>query len=132
MEDIARLAKVSRATVSRALADSALVNLETKERIRAIAQAHDYRVNTSARNFRLGRAQTVAVLIPLAPSSRQHVSDLFFLDLLGSIADALVEANYDLLLSKPHRGDRSAGAPPRADGGLGDQEPRTPVLHRGQ
>lgn len=105
MADIARLAKVSEATVSRALSDSPLVSPDTKERIRKIAGAHDYRVNASARNFRLGRAQTIAVLIPLAPTSRQHVSDLFFLDLLGSIADRLVDADYDLLLSKPRDED---------------------------
>jgi DNA-binding LacI/PurR family transcriptional regulator len=105
MADIARLAKVSEATVSRALSDSPLVSAATKERIRKIARVHDYRVNASARNFRLRRAQTIAVLIPLSPKSRQHVSDLFFLDLLGSIADALVDADYDLLLSKPRDDD---------------------------
>lgn len=101
MADIARLAEVSESTVSRALRDSPLVNGRTKERIRAIARAHNYQVNESARNLRLGRVQTIAVLIPLPSASRQHISDPFFLDLLGSIADALVTSGYDLLLSRP-------------------------------
>ncbi|MEM9493783.1 MAG: LacI family DNA-binding transcriptional regulator, partial [Myxococcota bacterium] len=108
MADIARLAKVSESTVSRALRDSPLVNQRTKDRVRAIARQHNYQVDTSARNFRLGRTQTVAVLIPLSSKSQQSISDLFFLDLLGSIADALVEAGYDLLLSKPSGEDWNA------------------------
>ena len=53
MSDLARLAGVSKSTVSRALADSPLVNTETKARIKAIADAHNYRLNQAARNFRL-------------------------------------------------------------------------------
>ena len=107
MSDIARLAGVSESTVSRALRDSQLVNEQTKERIRAIARDHNYQVNESARNLRLGRVQTIAVLIPLPSSSRQHISDPFFLDLLGSIADAVVDFGYDLLLSRPFDADWS-------------------------
>ena len=47
--DIARLAKVSKSTVSRALNDSPLIKQETKERIRLIARQYDFRINAPAR-----------------------------------------------------------------------------------
>lgn len=100
MADIARLAGVSKSTVSRALSDSSLVNDATKARIREIASAHNYKIDEGARNFRLRRSHTIAVVLLLDPSVKQHVSDPFFLDLLGAIADALTDKGYELLLSR--------------------------------
>jgi DNA-binding LacI/PurR family transcriptional regulator len=48
MDDIARLANVSKPTVSRAFKDSPLVKPETKDRIMAIARRHGYAVNANA------------------------------------------------------------------------------------
>lgn len=45
MGDIARLANVSKPTVSRVLSGGAAVNPETRERVFAAAQAHGYSVN---------------------------------------------------------------------------------------
>lgn len=117
MRDIARLAKVSESTVSRALADSPLVAEATKARIRELAARHRYRVNASARNLRLRTSRTVAVVIPLDPETNQHISDPFFLDMLGCLADALIERDYDLLLSKTlEHGDSDYFGSGRADG----------------
>ncbi|MFZ5609231.1 MAG: LacI family DNA-binding transcriptional regulator [Pseudomonadota bacterium] len=105
MDDVARLAGVSKSTVSRALSDSPLVNEETKKRIRALAARHNYTIDERARNFRLRQTNTIAVVIHLTHDIDQHVSDPFFLDLLGHIADTLAERGYDLLLSKVVAGD---------------------------
>ena len=43
--ELAQLAGVSPGTVSRALADSHLIALKTRERIQAIAREHDFRPN---------------------------------------------------------------------------------------
>ena len=48
IEDIAKLAGVSKSTVSRALNDSPLIKPETKERIQAIALEHNFRINAPA------------------------------------------------------------------------------------
>lgn len=106
MDDIARLAGVSKSTVSRALSDSPLVNEKTKEKIRELALEHSYVVDQRARNFRLRQTGMVTVAIPVSGHDDQHISDPFFLDLLGHLADGLTERGYDLLLSKasPSRG----------------------------
>lgn len=98
--DLARLAGVSPGTVSRALADSQLISKKTRERIQAIARDHDFRPNVMARNLRIKRAGAIGVLIPLGHETGQHISDPFFMTLLGQLADALTERGYDLLLSR--------------------------------
>ena len=98
--DLARIAGVSAGTVSRALAGSTLLNKHTRERIQALAREHDFRPNIMARNLRAKRSGAIGVLIPLGHETAQHISDPFFMSLLGHLADALTERSHDLLLSR--------------------------------
>jgi DNA-binding LacI/PurR family transcriptional regulator len=100
MEDIARMAGVSASTVSRALNQSSLVNSETRERIQQLAHSLQYSVNIGASNLRMQRNRTVAVVLPFDAETRQHVSDPFFVSLMGSLADALTARGYDMLVSR--------------------------------
>ncbi len=100
MADIARMAGVSKSTVSRALSDSPLVNEATKSLVRDIAHAHNYRVNVAARNFRLKESLPVSLLIPEAEGVEWSISDPFFLEITAAIAEALDERGHTLLLSR--------------------------------
>ena len=105
MADIARLAGVSVSTVSRALNDSPLIPEETKERIRRIARTYNYELHVGARNLRLQRTQTIAAVIPFGETSDRQVSDPFYLEIIGAIANKLAEYDYDLLISRAHAAD---------------------------
>ncbi len=99
LQDLADLAGVSRATASRALNDNPVISIKTREKLQSLAKKHGYSINQKARDFRLQRTSVISVVFMLDIASEQHMSDPFFLDMLGGIADALAEHSYDLLLS---------------------------------
>ena len=99
LQDLADIAGVSRATVSRALNNSTLINAETRKRLQALASEHNYTVNKQARDFRLKQTRVISVVFMLDAHSEQHPSDPFFLEMLGGIADGLSLHDYDLLLA---------------------------------
>lgn len=99
MQDLADIAGVTRGTISRALNDSPRVKEKTKARIRELAKKHNYHVNVKARNFRLQKSGVIAVVFMLNIKSEQHMSDPFFLEMLGGIADCLAEHDLDLFLA---------------------------------
>ena len=99
MQELADLAGVSRATASRALNNNPVISEKTRKRLQALARKHGYSINQKARDFRLQRTSVIAVVFMLDIESEQHMSDPFFLDMLGGIADALAEHDYDLLLA---------------------------------
>jgi len=100
IKELADIAGVSTGTVSRALAGSHLISTKTRERIQALADEYGFRPNVMARNLRIQRTGAIGVLIPLGHETGQHVSDPFFISMLGLLADALTERGYDLLLSR--------------------------------
>ncbi|MEC5158896.1 DNA-binding LacI/PurR family transcriptional regulator [Janthinobacterium sp. CG_23.3] len=99
MEDLARLAGVSKITVSRALRDSPLVTLETREKVRRIANEQGYRLNVSARNLRMRRSYSVAVVVEMTPVKGRPMSDPYPLELLGGITQELTTAGYSVVLT---------------------------------
>lgn len=97
IEDIARLAKVSKSTVSRSLNDSPLVKKETKERIQAIAREHNFRLNAPARNLSMSQSHTIA-FVTHAYHKSFSMEDLFSMEIMGGITKGLHTLGYELLV----------------------------------
>lgn len=104
LADIAELAGVTPATVSRALSGHAQISPATRRKVMEIADNHGFRVNQAARNLRLGRTQSIGVVIPLGHESAQRVSDPFYTALIGHLMDGLAQRDHAMLLStvNPH------------------------------
>jgi len=100
MEDIARLAGVSKSTVSRALQDSDQVSQATKSRIRRLAYAHNYRMTSSAWEWREDRRPNVTVVLPTGRAQSEPFSSPFAMEMVGHIADQLMDRGYNTLLTK--------------------------------
>lgn len=105
--DLAQLAGVSAATVSRALAGKDVVSARTARRIRKLAEEHNFQPSALARNLRTSKAGAIGVVIPLGHERTQHISDPFFMTMIGCLADELTERGFDLILSRviPERND---------------------------
>ncbi|MEJ2298190.1 MAG: LacI family DNA-binding transcriptional regulator [Woeseiaceae bacterium] len=97
--DIAEIAGVSQATVSRALRNSPLVREETRERIQRIARELNYFVNRNAAGLRTQQSNTIALLMFDETEGESAQINPFFLSMLGYITRSAAGLGYDVLIS---------------------------------
>ncbi len=97
--DIADLAGVSQATVSRALRNSPLVREETRRRIQQIARDLNYFVNRNAAGLRTQQSHTIALLLFDETEGADAQINPFFLSMLGYITRSAASLGYDVLIS---------------------------------
>jgi DNA-binding LacI/PurR family transcriptional regulator len=100
MADIARLAGVSVSAVSRALRGNPQIGEETRKRIVELAASLNYTINSDAANLRRKQNRTVAIVMPYMGNLRQQLREPFFISLIASIADALTNRGFEILLSR--------------------------------
>jgi LacI family transcriptional regulator len=91
LSDVAQLAKVSPASVSRAFNDPELVSEEVRERVMRAAQVLNWVPNGAAKALASLRTRTIGVLIP----TLNHQN---FADLIESLQRELGKAQYTLVL----------------------------------
>ena len=92
LQDVARIAGVSTATVSRALSQPNMVSEATRKRVSEAAAVSGYRVNRVARNLRTQRAHSVLVLLP-------DLANPFFSTILEGISVNLSRKGYSMLIA---------------------------------
>jgi LacI family sucrose operon transcriptional repressor len=95
LEEFARLAKTSRTTVSLVLngkAEQYRISARTRDRVIALADELNYSPNTSARNLRLKKTQTIGLVIT-------DISNYFFARLAQSLEQICRENGYLLQIS---------------------------------
>ena len=100
IRDIARLAGVSRSTVSLALNDSPRINQETKKHVMAVIEEVGYRPNHAARNLASRTSRTILVILP---EMDRAFSDGYFSESLSGILDAAASHDYHLLVQSATR-----------------------------
>src|SRR5262245_32890607 len=93
IKDVAKLAGVSIATVSRTINNKDRVNEKTRERVRRAIKATGFSPNTLAQNFRRGRTNFIMVVLP-------SIGDPFFAGIVKGIQSIAHEKGYNVLLSE--------------------------------
>ena len=91
IDEVARLAGVSTATVSRALSGRGHVSDPTRARVESAAKSLGYVVSSSASSLASGRTRNIGVLVPF-------LDRWFFSTVLSGIASALMRRGYDITL----------------------------------
>src|SRR6185312_8358090 len=89
--DVARLAGVSTATVSRALNDTAPIAAPTRAAIEDAVAQLGYRPNPIARSLVTKSTQTIALLLP-------DITNPFYAELVSGIQQRAHEAGHTMLL----------------------------------
>lgn len=97
LEAIAKLAGVSRSTVSRVVNDDPKVHAATRERVCQLIKEHSFHPNTAARALVRRRSQIIGLVIPQTLTT--VFSDPYFPSLVQGIAAACEERGYYLMLS---------------------------------
>ncbi|MBE3596716.1 MAG: LacI family DNA-binding transcriptional regulator [Hydrogenibacillus sp.] len=96
-KDVAHLARVSEATVSRVFSDHPSVKPETKRRVLQAAQELGYAPHALARAVARKRSQNIGVVLPYLPD-RPLFSYDYVADILNGIALTVRNRGYDLVL----------------------------------
>ncbi|MAM62270.1 LacI family DNA-binding transcriptional regulator [Maritimibacter sp. UBA3975] len=112
IKDVASLAGVSTATVSRALSSPDTVGPATREKVMEAVKATGYRINAAARDLRQRRARSILILAP-------DLSNTFFGKIFAAIQEEASDVGLTVQISDSRIGrDRllSLGYDGRADG----------------
>ncbi len=96
MKDVARLAGVSTATISRALVSPDKVRAETRARVMAAIDRIGYTPNALARNLRQMRTSTVILLV-------REIVNPFYLEIFRGVESAARQRGYNVLMSNVER-----------------------------
>lgn len=103
--DVAEALGVSKTTVSRAISGKGRIGKETKERVLAYIEEHDYKPNAIAKGLAQSKTYNLCVVMP---GNYEVVDWDFFQACLFGIQEMAETAGYDILLSMCRQSDISS------------------------
>jgi DNA-binding LacI/PurR family transcriptional regulator len=92
IQDVARVARVSKGTVSKYLSNTPYVAEATRQRIEAAITELDYQPSAVAQGLSQGRSHTIGVIVA-------SLRNPFYPELITGVEDAIEQAGYTLLLA---------------------------------
>ncbi len=102
--DVARLAQVSTATVSKVLSNTPYVSAKTKERVLEAVRELHYAPSLAARGLTRTRTYVVGLVIPYDPDFL--FNDPYLLEVIRGVENAANDSDYNVLLSMAHKSDQ--------------------------
>ncbi len=103
MDDIAQELGLSKSTVSRALADSSRISVETKEKVRNCAKKHGFKPNLVAKALACKKTLNIAAVMPLEATALQM---MFFHECLSGIVSRAAKDGYSVLVCMTDKDDK--------------------------
>lgn len=91
MNDVARVAGVSNATVSRYINNQSCVTKKTGKKIEAAIKMLNYRPNRTARSLKTNRAMQIMMIVP-------DIKNLYYADMYKTIQKIAYKHNYSVIL----------------------------------
>ena len=118
INDVARMAGVSPATVSNVLTGRKPVSAKLVKKVEAAVKALDYRADPRASMLRSGDAKIVAVLVP-------DLDNPFFTSVVSAVEQCLGQDGYEVIVASSHGeevgGEIQAEGDPRMASGRTDR-----------
>ncbi|UCH14753.1 MAG: LacI family DNA-binding transcriptional regulator [Bacteroidales bacterium] len=93
IHDIAKILKISASTVSRALSDHPRISTDTKKKVKALAKKLGYQPNIVASNLRVGKTNTVGIVVP-------RINRNFFSNVIGGFEEVVSNAGYRMMITQ--------------------------------
>ncbi len=100
IEEIARMAGVSKTTVSRVINKKPDVNPQTRKKILDLITVHDFQPNVFAKAISLQKSYNISLLIPHAAD--YIFSNQFYVEVLRGVSTYVDQTGYFLLICYPH------------------------------
>lgn len=91
LKDVAEHAGVSASTVSRVIANKPFVNERTRQRVMDAVRLLDYKPNELAKSLKLGRSNTIALMVP-------SIQNLIFPTIARGVEDTARKAGFTVIL----------------------------------
>lgn len=99
MVDIARLADVSIATVSRVLNKTGRYSPETERKILSLVEEYGYTPNANAKSLRTNRSQSIGVVVP-------DITNEFFAKIVRAVEIEILPHGYSVFVCDSHEDER--------------------------
>lgn len=97
--EIAKIAEVSTATVSRVINNDPKVKTETRDKVNEVIKKYNFNPNILARNFVKQTTSTIGLIMP-------DLVDEFFTEIIRGVDEVAYQKNYHLMVSSTH-GDKT-------------------------
>ena len=91
MVDIARMAGVSIATVSRVLNKNGRYSAETEKKVLQVVEKYNYAINPNAQGLRTNRTKTIGIIIP-------DITNEYFSHIVRSVESSVIPLGYNVFV----------------------------------
>lgn len=95
INDVAKAAGVSKATVSRVVSNNPAISEETRDKVKAIIQQLGYKPNQLARNLATSQTRTLGVILPI--DANDSFGNPIFIQMMQGISKYAQEQGYYLM-----------------------------------